>query len=52
MSPQQVCLAWMLAKSEVVIPIPGASRTASVLDSVAAVHLELSAEEIAHLDRI
>ncbi|MCO1575963.1 aldo/keto reductase [Crossiella sp. SN42] len=51
-SPQQVCLAWMLAKSEVVIPIPGASRTASVLDSVAAVHLELSAEEIAHLDQV
>lgn len=50
-SPQQVCLAWMLSKAEVVIPIPGASRIASVLDSVAAVHLELSADEIAHLDK-
>jgi len=25
-SPQRVCLAWMLAKSPVVVPIPGASR--------------------------
>jgi aryl-alcohol dehydrogenase-like predicted oxidoreductase len=50
-SPQQVCLAWLLAKSPVVIPIPGARRVQSVLDSVAAADLELSAEELARLDR-
>ncbi|MBP2474386.1 aryl-alcohol dehydrogenase-like predicted oxidoreductase [Crossiella equi] len=50
-SPQRVCLAWELAKAEVVIPIPGASRTGSVLDSVAAADLELSADELAHLDQ-
>ena len=49
-SPHQVCLAWMLAKSEVVIPIPGASRPASVQDSSAATHLELTAEELTRLD--
>src|ERR1039457_6507918 len=32
-SPQQVTLAWMLAKAPVVIPIPGASRPASIIDS-------------------
>ena len=33
-SPQQVTLAWELAQADVVIPIPGASRPASVQDSV------------------
>ena len=48
-SPQQVCLAWMLARSPAVIPIPGASRPASVTDSAAAVHLRLDAEDLALL---
>jgi len=51
-SPQQVCLAWMLAKSTAIIPIPGASRPQSVLDSVAATDLELSAAELARLDEM
>ncbi|MEU1084608.1 aldo/keto reductase [Streptomyces sp. NPDC005908] len=49
-SAHQVCLAWMLAKSPVVVPIPGASRPESVQDSVRAADLVLSAEEIAELD--
>ena len=49
-SAQQVALAWELAKSPVVIPIPGASRPESILDSLKAVDLELSPEELARLD--
>jgi len=49
-SPQVVCLAWHLAKSPHVIPIPGASRPESIRDSVHAVDVVLSAEEIAALD--
>jgi aryl-alcohol dehydrogenase-like predicted oxidoreductase len=49
-SPQQVCLAWMLAKAPVVIPIPGSSRPETIRDSAAAVHLTLSAEELTQLD--
>ena len=49
-SPQQVCLAWMLAKAPVVIPIPGSTRPETILDSVAADGLELTAEELARLD--
>jgi aryl-alcohol dehydrogenase-like predicted oxidoreductase len=45
-SPQQVALAWLLSLSPVVIPIPGASRPESILDSVEAVGLELSHEEL------
>ncbi|MGH3369109.1 MAG: aldo/keto reductase, partial [Nocardioidaceae bacterium] len=49
-SPQQVALAWELAQSPVVIPIPGASRVASVRDSVAACDLVLSPDELDRLD--
>ncbi|WP_436497464.1 aldo/keto reductase [Actinokineospora sp. HUAS TT18] len=49
-SPQRVCLAWMLAKDPVVIPIPGSSRPASIEDSAAAAELELDAEDLARLD--
>ncbi|QFZ23719.1 aldo/keto reductase [Saccharothrix syringae] len=49
-SPQRVCLAWMLAKAPQVVPIPGASRPASITDSAAAAELELSAEELRRLD--
>lgn len=48
-SPQQVALAWALAKAPVVIPIPGASRPESILDSVAAVDLALTEDELAAL---
>lgn len=48
-SPQQVCLAWHLAKSPVVIPIPGASRPSSIADSAAAADLSLSADDLALL---
>ena len=49
-SAQQVALAWELAQSPVVIPIPGAKRPQSVADSAAAAELELSSEELAELD--
>jgi aryl-alcohol dehydrogenase-like predicted oxidoreductase len=49
-SPHQVCLAWMLAKSPVVIPIPGSSRPETIRDSVGAADLRPSAADIARLD--
>ncbi|MFF5292170.1 aldo/keto reductase [Paractinoplanes globisporus] len=48
-SPQRVCLAWHLAKSPVVIPIPGASRPESIIDSAAAPELSLTADDLALL---
>jgi aryl-alcohol dehydrogenase-like predicted oxidoreductase len=45
-SPQQVALAWLLSLSPVMIPIPGASRPESVQDSVRAVELELTDDEL------
>lgn len=51
-SPQQVALAWELAQSPVVIPIPGAKRPTSITDSAAAADLKLSAEQLAKLDAV
>ncbi|MFC8600071.1 aldo/keto reductase [Isoptericola sp. NPDC057191] len=48
-SPQQVTLAWELALAPVVVPIPGASRPASIEDSARAVDLVLTADELAEL---
>ncbi len=50
-SPQQVTLAWLLAKAPTVIPIPGASRPESITDSAQAVDLELSGAELDRLDK-
>ena len=49
-SVYQVTLAWHLAQADVVIPIPGASRPASIQDSAAAADLELTAEQLTRLD--
>ncbi|MFB6811746.1 aldo/keto reductase [Streptomyces sp. NPDC056387] len=49
-SPQQIALAWLLARSPAVIPVPGAGRPASIADSAKAADLELTTEEMARLD--
>jgi aryl-alcohol dehydrogenase-like predicted oxidoreductase len=48
-SPQQVTLAWMLALSPVVVPIPGSSRPETIRDSVSAADLSLSDDEVSRL---
>jgi aryl-alcohol dehydrogenase-like predicted oxidoreductase len=48
-SAQQVALAWMLAKSPHVVPIPGASRPESITDSAKAAELTLSDSELVDL---
>jgi aryl-alcohol dehydrogenase-like predicted oxidoreductase len=49
-SVYRVTLAWHLAQADVVVPIPGASRSASIQDSAAAADLQLSPEHLARLD--
>jgi aryl-alcohol dehydrogenase-like predicted oxidoreductase len=46
----QVALAWMLHKEAVTAPIVGATKPGHIEDAVAAVDVELSAEEIAALE--
>ena len=49
-SPQQLTLAWMLAKGGNVIPIPGSSRPETARASAAAADIDLSPAEVALLD--
>lgn len=49
-SPQKLTLAWMLAKSPQVIPIPGSSRPETIRDSYTAIDLTLTPEQVATLD--
>ena len=51
-SPQQAVLAWELSVAPVVIPIPGASRPSSILDSAGAAEIELTTEELASLAHV
>ncbi len=48
-SPSQVALAWLLAISPVVLPIPGTSKVAHLEDNVAAAGVRLTDEQVAEL---
>ncbi len=49
-SVYQVTVAWHLAQADVVLPIPGASRPASIIDSAAGADLQLTPDQLARLD--
>jgi aryl-alcohol dehydrogenase-like predicted oxidoreductase len=51
-SPQRIMLAWLLAQGNHVLPIPGASKAASIQDSAGAVQVNLGAQERRHLDTL
>ena len=51
-SAQQVTVAWLLAHSPVIAPIPGTSRLGHVDDNVDAAWLRLTVDEMARLDAI
>jgi aryl-alcohol dehydrogenase-like predicted oxidoreductase len=46
----QVALAWLLARSPVIVPIPGTSTVEHLEENVAAAELELTDDEVARLD--
>jgi pyridoxine 4-dehydrogenase len=48
-APAQVALAWLLARSPVVVAIPGTASVAHLEEDVAAASLDLAAEEFAEL---
>jgi pyridoxine 4-dehydrogenase len=48
----QVALAWLLAKSPVMLPIPGTGSVAHLEENIAAVDLKLTDEELATLDGV
>lgn len=48
-TPQEIALAWLLHQAPVVVPIPGATRTASVLSSVKAASIALDRRTLRRL---
>ncbi len=51
-SPQCAALAWLLRKGDHILPIPGASKPASILDSLKAMDLVLDPSDITAIDRL
>jgi pyridoxine 4-dehydrogenase len=51
-TPSQVALAWLLGHSPAMLPIPGTSSVAHLVENVAAAALGLTEDERADLDRI
>jgi len=51
-TPAQVALAWLLAKGDDIVPIPGTKRVSRIEENTAADGLTLTAEQIAILDRL
>ena len=49
-TPGQVALAWLLARSPVMLPIPGTSTVEHLEENVAAAELELTDQEMARLN--
>ena len=49
-TPAQVAIAWLLARSPAMLPIPGTGNLAHLEENVAAAKLKLSKEDLAALD--
>jgi aryl-alcohol dehydrogenase-like predicted oxidoreductase len=50
-TPSQIALAWVLARSPVMLPIPGTSDRAHLEDNVRAASITLSEADFAALDQ-
>ena len=50
-TPGQVALAWLIARSPVMLPIPGTSSVEHLEENIAAAQLKLTIDELARLDK-
>ena len=51
-TPAQLALAWVLARGEDIVPIPGTRRRTRLDENIAALDVELSAGDLARLDAL
>jgi aryl-alcohol dehydrogenase-like predicted oxidoreductase len=51
-TPAQVALAWLLARGEDIVPIPGTKRRSFLEQNLAAAALQLQADEYSRLDQV
>lgn len=48
----QIALAWTLHRSPVILPIPGTSKVAHLIENVAAAAIKLTSEDVSQLDQL
>ncbi len=51
-TPAQLALAWLLAKGEEIIPIPGTKRAKRVSENAKAVEIELSSQDLQRIEKV
>ncbi len=51
-TPVQIALAWLLARSPVMLPIPGTASVAHLEENIAAARIRLGDDEVAELERL
>jgi aryl-alcohol dehydrogenase-like predicted oxidoreductase len=51
-TPAQLALAWVLARGEDVVPIPGTKRRRYLEENVGALQVALSADDLARIDAL
>ncbi|MFL6276570.1 MAG: aldo/keto reductase [Blastocatellia bacterium] len=51
-TPAQLALAWTLAQGKDIVPIPGTKRRAYLEENIAAMDIELSADDLRRIDEI
>ncbi|MDO8910236.1 MAG: aldo/keto reductase [Phenylobacterium sp.] len=51
-TPAQLCLAWLLAKDETLVPIPGTANPDHMLENAGAAAIKLSAETMAQVEAL
>jgi aryl-alcohol dehydrogenase-like predicted oxidoreductase len=51
-TPSQLLLAWVLARGEDIVPIPGTKRRAYLEENLSALEIELAPDEMAEIDEI
>jgi aryl-alcohol dehydrogenase-like predicted oxidoreductase len=50
--PAQLAIAWVLAKGSYIVPVVGARTRTQLAESLGALHVELSAEELAEIETL
>jgi aryl-alcohol dehydrogenase-like predicted oxidoreductase len=51
-TPGQLALAWVVARGEDIVPIPGTARVAHLEENVGALEVDLTADELAELESV
>jgi len=51
-TPAQLALAWVLAQGQDIVPIPGTKRRKYLQENVGALDVDLTSEDLAHIDEV